>query len=145
MSTHRSLGPRVCTALWRLGREALHAVRVFVVSAYPTVRAGLSALVRAQEGWTVIGEMAPGALRRADGSGPISDRTDPPDVVLADLDGAADSDAIDAWLDALRPRRGVVVLGAAHASHPRPRQPQQTLRLLGSMARVVADQGLGFG
>jgi hypothetical protein len=56
-----------------------------VVATYPTVRAGLSALVRAQEGWTVIYEMAPGALLRADGSGPVSDRTDPPDVVLADL------------------------------------------------------------
>ena len=79
-------------------------MRVSVVSPYPTVHAGLSALVRAQEGWTIIDEMAPGALLRADGSGPISDRTDPPDVVLADLDGAADSDTIDAWLDALRPR-----------------------------------------
>ena len=62
-------------------------MRVSVVSTYTTVRAGLSALVRAQEGWTVIDEMAPGAMLRADGSGPISDRTDPPDVVLADLDG----------------------------------------------------------
>ena len=62
-------------------------MRVSVVATYPTVRAGLSALVRAQEGWTVIYEMAPGALLRADGSGPVSDRTDPPDVVLADLDG----------------------------------------------------------
>ena len=79
-------------------------MRVSVVATYPTVRAGLSALVRAQEGWTIIDEMAPGALLRADGSGLISDRTDPPDVVLADLDGAEDSDTIDAWLDALRPR-----------------------------------------
>ena len=80
MSAHLSLGPRVCTALLRLCREAIHAVRVYVVSPYPTVRAGLSALVRAQEGWTVIGEMAPGAMLRASGSGPISDRNDPPDV-----------------------------------------------------------------
>src|SRR6266702_4657061 len=145
MSTHLSPGPRVCTALLRLGREALHAVRVSVVSAYPTVRAGLSALVRAQEGWTVIDEMAPGALLRADGSGPISDCTDPPDVVLADLDGSEDSDAIEAWLDALRPQRGVVVLGSAQSSNPSPRQHQEALRLLGSMARVVTDQGLGFG
>ena len=101
-------------------------MRVSVVSPYPTVRAGLSALVRAQEGWTIIDDMAPGALLRADGSGPISDRTDPPDVVLADLDGSADSDAIDAWLGALRPRRGVVVLGAAQSSNPSPRQHQET-------------------
>jgi len=120
-------------------------VRVSVVATYPTVRAGLSALVLAQEGWTVIDEMAPGALLRADGSGPISDCTDPPDVVLADLDGSEDSDAIEAWLDALRPQRGVVVLGSAQSSNPSPRQHQEALRLLGSMARVVTDQGLGFG
>ena len=145
MSAHRSLGPLACTDLFRLGREGIQAVRVAVVSPYPTVRAGLSALVRAQEGWTVIGEMAPGALLRASGSGPISDLTDPPDVVLADLDGAEDADAIDAWLDALRPQRGVVVLGSAPSSNPSQRQHQEAVRLLGSMARVVADQGLGFG
>ena len=95
-------------------------MRVSVVATYPTVRAGLSALVLAQEGWTVIYEMAPGALLRADGSGPVSDRTDPPDVVLGDLDGSEDADAIEAGLDALRPQRGVVVLAAAHSStfHP---------------------------
>jgi len=109
------------------------------------VRAGLSTLVRAQEGWTVIGEMAPGAMLRASDSGPISDCTDPPDVVLADLDNSEDSDTIDAWLGALRSQRGVVVLGAAQLSNPNPRQHQETLRLLRRMARVVADQGLGFG
>ncbi len=121
-------------------------MRVYVVSTYPTVRAGLSALVRAQEGWTVIGEMAPGAILRASvGSGPLNGRTDPPDVVLADLDGTEDSDAIDAWLGALRPQRGVVVLGEAQPTAPNTRRAQETLRQLGNMARVVADQGLGFG
>ena len=121
-------------------------MRVYVVSTYPTVRAGLSALVRAQEGWTVIGEMAPGAILRASGStGPIGDRTDPPDVVLADLDGSEEGDAIDTWLGALRPQRGIVVLGASQPSTPNPRRSQEALRLLGNMARVVADQGLGFG
>jgi DNA-binding CsgD family transcriptional regulator len=89
--------------------------------------------------------MAPGAMLRASGSGPLSDCTDPPDVVLADLDNSEDADAIDAWLGALRPQRGVVMLGAAQLSNPSPRQHQETLRLLGSMACVVADQGLGFG
>ena len=65
--------------------------------------------------------------------------------MLADLDGSEDSDAIEAWLDALRPQRGVVVLGSAQSSNPSPRQHQEALRLLGSMARVVTDQGLGFG
>ncbi len=121
-------------------------MRVYVVSTYPTVRAGLSALVRAQEGWAVIGEMAPGAiLRPSGGSGPINDRADPPDVVLADLDGTEDTDAIDAWLGALRPQRGVVVLGESQPSTPNTRRTQETLRQLANMARVVADQGLGFG
>jgi DNA-binding NarL/FixJ family response regulator len=121
------------------------AVRVYVVSTYPTVRAGLSALVRGQEGWTVIGEMAPDAILRASSAGLISDRENPPDVVLADLDGSEDSDAIDAWLGALRPQRGIVVLGASQSPNSNTRRDQELLRLLGSMARVVADQSLGFG
>jgi DNA-binding NarL/FixJ family response regulator len=120
-------------------------LRVYVVSTYPTVRAGLSALVRAQPDWDVIGEMAPNAILRARSPGPISEREEPPDVVLADLDGSEESDAIDAWLGALRPQRGIVVLGAAQPATPNPRRNQDTLRLLGNMARVVADQGLGFG
>jgi DNA-binding CsgD family transcriptional regulator len=84
-------------------------------------------------------------MLRAGGSDPINDRINPPDVVLADLDGSEGSDTIDALLNALRPQRGVVVLGSAQASNPSPRQHQEALRLLGSMARVVADQGLGFG
>lgn len=120
-------------------------MRVYVVSSYPTVRAGLSALVRAQEGWIVIGEMAPDAILRSSGAGPIGDREAPPDVVLADLDRSEDTDAIDTWLGALRPQRGIVVLGASQPANPDMRRNQEALRLLGSMARVVADQGLGFG
>src|SRR5690242_2239408 len=126
-------------------REAIQAVRVYVVSAYPTVRAGLSALVRAQEGWAVIGEMAPDAILRASAAGPIRDQEEPPDVVLADLDGSEDTDAVDAWLGALRPQRGIVVLGASQSSNPNTRRNPEALRFLGDMARVVADQGLGFG
>jgi ATP/maltotriose-dependent transcriptional regulator MalT len=66
-------------------------------------------------------------------------------VVLADLDGLEDSDTIEAWLDMLRPQRGVVVLGAAHSANSSPRQPQEAVRLLGSIARIVVDQSLGFG
>ena len=120
-------------------------MRVYVVSTYPTVRAGLSALVRAQQDWMVIGEMTPDAILRARSPGPLSDREEPPDVVLADLDGSEEGDAIDAWLGALRPQRGIVVLGASQPSNPNPRRNHDTLRLLGNMARVVADQGLGFG
>jgi DNA-binding NarL/FixJ family response regulator len=120
-------------------------VRVYVVSTYPTIRAGLSALVRAQPDWDVIGEMAPDAILRASGAGPMSAREAPPDVVLADLDRAEDSDAIDTWLGALRPQRGIVVLGPSQPTTPNTRRTQETQRFLGSMARVVADQGLGFG
>jgi DNA-binding NarL/FixJ family response regulator len=101
-------------------------------------------LVRAQEGWTVMGDMAPGALLHASGSSPSGQRTDPLDVVLVDLDDAEDADAIDAWLGALHPPPGVVVLGAAQVSSTSPRQHQEAVRLLGSMARVMADQGLGL-
>lgn len=131
--------------LYKPAQRGKPAVRVYVVSSYPTVRAGLSALVRAQQDWIVIGEMAPDAILRASAAGPISDQEDPPDVVLADLDRAEDTDAIDTWLGALRPQRGVVVLGASQPAAPHSRGNQETLRLLASMARVVADQGLGFG
>ncbi|HLV98291.1 MAG TPA: response regulator transcription factor [Ktedonobacterales bacterium] len=120
-------------------------MRVYVVSTYPTIRAGLSTLVRAQQGWIVIGEMAPDAILRASGAGPINSREDPPDVVLADLDRAEDTDAIDTWLGALRPQRGIVVLGPSQPSTPDTRRNQASQRFLGSMARIVADQGLGFG
>lgn len=121
-------------------------MRVYVVSTYPTVRAGLSALVRAQQGWAVIGEMAPAAILRSSAAGTLSsDREEPPDVVLADLDGSEDTDAIDAWLGALHPQRGVVVLGASQPTSPNARRDQDSLRQLGNMARVVAHQGLGFG
>src|SRR5215831_537264 len=89
--------------------------------------------------------MAPDAILRASSTGLVSDREEPPDVVLADLDRAEDTDAIDTWLGALRPQRGIVVLGPSQPANPSTRQSQEALRLLGSMARVVADQGLGFG
>ncbi len=120
-------------------------MRVYVVSTYPTIRAGLSALVRAQQGWLVIGEMAPNAILRASAAGPLSAGEEPPDVVLADLDRAEDTDAIDTWLGALRPQRGIVVLGPSQPATPNTRRSQDTQRFLGSMARIVADQGLGFG
>ncbi len=120
-------------------------MRVYVVSIYPTVRAGLSALVREQQGWLVIGEMAPDAILRAGAAGSMTSDSDAPDVVLADLDGTEGGDVLDAWLGALRPQQGVVILGASQRSSPESPRDQETFRLLGSMARVVTDQRLGFG
>jgi DNA-binding CsgD family transcriptional regulator len=90
--------------------------------------------------------MAPDAILRASSAGRLgSDLEEPPDVVLADLDGLQDTDVIDAWLGALHPQRGIVVLGASQPAHPDSRRNQEASRLLSNMARVVADQGLGFG
>ncbi len=121
-------------------------MRVYVVSNYPTIRAGLSALARTQPGWMVMGEMAPDAILRASAAGSLMNaQEEPPDVVLADLDGSEDTDVIDAWLGALRPQRGIVVLGASQPPNSGARRNQDAIRLLGGIARIVSDQGLGFG
>ncbi len=120
-------------------------MRVYVVSNYPTIRAGLSALVRMQPGWMVTGELAPDAIQPAAAASLMSDQKELPDVVLADLDRSEDIDAIGTWLGVLRPQRGVVVLGASQSVKPHARRNQDAIRLLGGVARIVADQGLGFG
>ncbi len=89
-------------------------MRVFVISAYPTVRAGLRALAQAQADWSVVGEASPSALEtgRVQGSGetPVVGEVD---VVLADLDAPLDIEALGAVVGATQPRFGVVVIGAA--------------------------------
>lgn len=137
-------------------------MRVYVVAAYPTVRAGLAALVREQAGWSVVGEGTPAALVRAASSeatsAPASGETGTtgaaatpavlPDVVLADLDGVADIDALAAALVALGPRGGIVVLTTPTVSGQRGRpgaSEQEMLRSLGDMARVTGESGLALG
>jgi DNA-binding NarL/FixJ family response regulator len=83
-------------------------MRVFVISAYPTVRAGLRALVQAQPGWSVAGEGTPAGLA-AGGAGGAPATVD---VVLADLDVAATGDLLAALLAATQPRAGLVAIGA---------------------------------
>jgi NarL family two-component system response regulator YdfI len=119
-------------------------MRVFVISAYPTVRAGLAAVVREQPGWLVVGEAAPGAVRAlSPGQSPTDEPL--PDMLLADLDGIRDAEAIYEWLEALRPRAGLVVLGAPTLNAPSARIGQEAARLLSSVARAAEEQGLAFG
>lgn len=116
-------------------------MQVHVISAYPAVRAGLAALARAQPGWEVVGEDSPDALAAA----ATRARDAAPDVVLADLDGLADIEAVDAWLEALRPASGIVVIGQAQPAPVRGRASREVVRALAEVARVAEGRGLAFG
>lgn len=136
-------------------------MRVYVVAAYPTVRAGLAALVREQANWTVVGEGAPEALVRAAssetastptsggaGTGVITTPALTSDVVLADLEGIADIDALTAALVALEPRGGIIALTTPIVAGQRGRlgpSEQEMLRTIGDMARIIGESGLAFG
>ena len=119
-------------------------MRVYILSTYPTVRAGLAAVVREQPGWRVIGETAPGDLAGALGS-QAGQPEQPPDMLLADLDGITDAEAIYEWLETLRPRNGIVALGMAAPNNPGGRVGQEATRLLSSLARAAEEHGLAFG
>jgi DNA-binding NarL/FixJ family response regulator len=108
-------------------------MRVQVISAYPAVRSGLAALLRAQPDWTVVGEAAPNALVAA---------AELPDVVLFDLEAAPDAETFAGWLDQLRPAGGVVLL--------LPERSRGSLdgAVGGSIGRLVAaaeSAGVGLG
>jgi DNA-binding NarL/FixJ family response regulator len=119
------------------------AVRVYIVAAYPTIRAGLAALVREQPEWSLAGQGAPetalsaGPTLAAAGEGP-------PDIVLADLDGINDGGAVEALLDALRPRSGFVALLAPSAAEVRGRPARATGATLGEVARAAESDELAF-
>jgi two-component system, NarL family, response regulator YdfI len=89
-------------------------MRVFVISAYPTVRAGLRALAQIRSSWSVVGEATPAALGsgagESAGRAPVAGDVD---VVLADLDTPLDADVLSAIATATQPRLGVVVIGVA--------------------------------
>jgi DNA-binding NarL/FixJ family response regulator len=124
-------------------------MRIFVIASYPTVRAGLAALVREQPGWQVVGQASPNAVP-AGATGIVTGMTQPrtevtPDVLLADLDGNVVSDDIGAWLSGLRPRGGLVVIAAPEPSTPRIRRSSEATRLLREVARAAEDSGLAFG
>ncbi len=88
-------------------------IRVLVVSPFPTVRAGLRALLAESPGIEILGE----AVGAADLRGPWPRR---PDVVL--VDGAAGPDVVTA-LEAEAPERGIVLLGAEPARRSAPWRP----------------------
>ncbi|HST88364.1 MAG TPA: response regulator transcription factor [Ktedonobacterales bacterium] len=114
-------------------------MRVYVVAAYPTVRAGLAALVRERPGWIVAGQSA------LDFASPGMTAGEPPDVALADLEGVRDAGVIDALLAALRPRAGLVALGGPDAGARRGEAGREALRLVAEAARATEEQGLAFG
>ncbi len=109
------------------------AVRVYIVAAYPTIRAGLAALVREQPEWSLAGQGAPETALSG-----------PPDIVLADLDGINDGGAVEALLDALRPRSGFVALLAPSAAEVRGRPARATGATLGEVARAAESDELAF-
>jgi len=121
-------------------------MRVYIVSTYPTVRAGLSAIVREQPGWLITGASAPEAIARLapsqEGAALLAET---PDSILADLDGVGDIDAVETWLAALQPRAGIVVLAPSEPRAPRGRPRQESLRVLGSIASAAESQGVTFG
>ncbi len=91
-------------------------MRVFVISAYPTVRAGLRALVQAQPGWMVVGEGGPtppaGERTRGARDVPLTQEVD---VVLADAEGPVTVELLDRLVESGQPRAGVVLVGAAES------------------------------
>jgi len=119
-------------------------MRVYILSAYPAVRAGLAALLREQQGWSIAGAAAPQGIAGASGVGELA----PPDVLLADVDSLPDSEMVESWLAAVQPRGGIVLLGPAGAQ---PRPPgrggarSETAHDLADIARAADAHGVGFG
>lgn len=124
-------------------------MRVYILSAYPAVRAGLAALLREQPGWSVVGGAAPEALARASGAvPPSSPPITPVDVLLADVDTAPEPEALDQWLGVIQPRGGVVLLGAMGSAPGAGRgsaRPAEAARELKEVARATDAHGVAFG
>ncbi len=131
-------------------------MRIYIISPYPTVRAGLTALAREQSGWVVAGASSPAALVGALGvgsagsgaSGGAAASAEPAeglDVALLDLEAGFEAETVADWLELLRPRSGVVALGAAEAPGDGRAAREQALRQTLELARLVTTDGLGFG
>lgn len=131
-------------------------MRIYIISPYPTVRAGLTALAREQPGWVVAGASSPAALAGALGvvsggsgaSGGVAASAEPAeglDVALIDLEASFEAETVADWLELLRPRSGVVALGAAEAPGDGRGACEQALRQTLNLARLVTADGLGFG
>jgi DNA-binding NarL/FixJ family response regulator len=120
-------------------------MRVYVVSTYPTVRAGLSAIVREQPDWSVAGADAPEAITRAASPGTPTTQDSAPDIILADLEGVRDVEALESWLAILQPSAGIVVLATPEPAIQRGQPRREAVPLLGTVARAAEDQGIAFG
>jgi len=109
---------------------------VYVVAQYPTIRAGLTALVQSQPGWSVVGDELPTTK--------LPERVD---IVLVDLDGLEDPEMMAKWLEILAPRAGLVAIDIAAMDGRRGamRQAPSGPALLGLVARTAEDYGLAFG
>jgi two-component system nitrate/nitrite response regulator NarL len=91
-------------------------MRVMVVSAFPTVRAGLRAVVQAHEGWSVVAETSPDALRgRAVSRATVAAEPVPADIVLADIEGPLTTELMASLASDGQPRAGIVAVGASAA------------------------------
>jgi DNA-binding NarL/FixJ family response regulator len=89
-------------------------MRIFVLSPYPTIRAGLRAVVSGHAGWTVVGESSPNALSGVAGS--VSEgATAQVDVLVADVDDPTTLGALGALTATVQPRLGLVAIGAESA------------------------------
>jgi DNA-binding NarL/FixJ family response regulator len=124
-------------------------MRVFLLSAYPTVRAGLAAVLRERAGVTVVGAASPDTfgghdLREATAREEVNPENIP-DVILADVDGAIDPEQVESWLEALRPTSGVVLMGADGRASARGASRQETARSLAGVANAAEIHGVGFG
>ncbi len=119
-------------------------MRTYILSPYPTVRAGLAALAREQPGWVVVGQGATITPQAGEtGQGEV-------DVLLAEVDESASVETVSAWLDQARPARGMVALGAVEGAVERrgPREQRRTEDMLSralALARLVTGAGLAFG
>lgn len=92
-------------------------MRVYILSAYPTVRAGLRALMLEHGGWAIAGETSPATVR-ANGVDPLDQRAaeaPPVDVLLVDLDTSAGGEQLATLIQVMQPRAGVVAIGAVSA------------------------------
>jgi DNA-binding NarL/FixJ family response regulator len=86
-------------------------MRIFVLSPYPTVRAGLRAVVAGHADWLVVGESSPGALAGS-GDSVSANATARVDVLLADVDDPTTLADLGALTAAVQPRAGLVAIGA---------------------------------
>jgi DNA-binding NarL/FixJ family response regulator len=115
-------------------------MRVFVLAGYPTVRAGLAALVREQPGWEVAGQAAPSSLdERALAQPPVT-----LDILLVDLEDTEEASLVQGWLQALRPR-GLLVLAPVAMPDLRGPMNQDDLQALSRLSRDTYDAGIAFG